>query len=88
MRANHHRGIVTNHIVAQNLRGRRPEETSLIRKSWQDADQPGNRCKGGVTLVRARIRNRGNLRRKREESYKPQAGKAITPVLREWRINS
>ena len=71
MRANHRRGIVTNHIVAQNRRGRRLEEMSLMHKSCYDADQTGNRCKDGVTLVWARIRNRGNLLVKREENYKP-----------------
>jgi len=71
MRANHRRGIVKNLIVVQNRRGRRPEENSLKRKSWYDAGQTDNRCKGGVNLDWAGIRNRGNLLKKREESNKP-----------------
>ena len=70
-RVNHRRGLVTNLTVVQNRRGRRPEEMSLKPKSWHLADQADNRGKDGVTLNWARIRNRGNLLRKREENYKP-----------------
>ena len=60
MRANRRRGIVKNRVIAQNRRGRRPEGTSRMRKSWQDVDSAGNRCKDGMTLNQARLRNRGN----------------------------
>jgi len=88
MRANHCRGIVTNHIVVQNRRGLRPEEISRMSKCWHDLDSADNRCKGGMTLNKARIRNRGNSSKKREESHKLLVSKVITPVLDEWRINS